>query len=205
MGLSTKARLFYMGILLLLILGLWFQKDACGQHVPSSAYQYKSYLRSQVVRIWGLRQEISIFAAQIHQESSWRPNAQSPYAAGLGQFTPATAEDMNRIDAELRAISDVFNPRWSIRALVLYDYRLYNLFDSVSVEKDRWAFTLASYNGGYGWIIKERKKTQEEGFCRDLWFEHTEMFCIRADWACEENRMYPKKILETLLPIYEFF
>jgi soluble lytic murein transglycosylase-like protein len=61
------------------------------------------------------------FAAQLHQESGWRPDAVSPVGAqGLAQFMPATADWISQLMPGLNS-REPFNPAWAIRALVSYD------------------------------------------------------------------------------------
>jgi soluble lytic murein transglycosylase-like protein len=167
---------------------------------PRRAYQYRADLKAQVERIWGLGTDRSLFAAQIHQESSWRPQAKSPWAEGLAQFTPDTADWINRLDSELAALRDVYNPKWAIRALVFYDKFLWDRFDWAHADS-RWAFTLASYNGGAGWISRERKGLECDN---TYWWCCVELNCIRSEAACKENRNYPRKVL-SLQSLYTGF
>ena len=54
------------------------------------ANAYKRELIREARAAMGLDAPVAMLAAQIHQESLWRPNAQSKYANGLTQFTPET-------------------------------------------------------------------------------------------------------------------
>jgi len=147
-----------------------------------------------------------MFAAQIHQESTWDPKAQSRYASGLAQFTKPTETDMQRWYGETLGPDDALNPVWALRALVLYDKRIRARISSWGAytlsECDRWAMTLAGYNGGPTWIKRDRILTRENGFDPDRWWGHTENFSNRAGWAMKENRDYPRKILYQHEPLY---
>ncbi|WP_163769991.1 transglycosylase SLT domain-containing protein, partial [Proteus mirabilis] len=67
---------------------------------------------------WGLSAPVADFAAQLHQESGWRPDAISPAGAqGLAQFMPATADWISQLIPMLSS-REPFNPAWAIRALV---------------------------------------------------------------------------------------
>lgn len=173
-----------------------------GQIPPSRAYKYRSILRLELTKQWPTRlQDIALFGSQIQQESGWNPLAQSKYAGGLSQFTPDTADWIATLDAELQASKDVFNPNWAIRAQIFYDKFLWEKFPAAKTDDDRDAFMLASYNGGLGWILKERKLATNPG----RWFcdNGVEKKCIRVSWACKENRAYPRKILYHWKPKYE--
>lgn len=187
-------------IFLPILLSLFCFATAWGQ-IPHNAYRYEKILRAEVMSYWGVSQDIDIFAAQIHQESAWRPDAQSPYASGIGQFTPDTADWIEEIEPSLKTLGGVFDPRWGIRGLVVYDYKLFKRFcGDAATEDDCWAFILSGYNGGPGWVIREKKLAQDP----TRWFCDTGVAknCIRADWACKENREYPRKILYRWAPLY---
>ncbi len=79
------------------------------QEIPREAQQHRRDLTRNARMIWGLDAPVSTFAAQIHQESAWRPDARSPYAHGLAQFTPATADWIGDLDPAL-AVADTGNP-----------------------------------------------------------------------------------------------
>lgn len=187
---------------------------ARGQSIPQRAFEYRQTLRSEAARIWGMGQATDIFGAQIHQESSWRPDAQSPYARGIAQFTPDTEEWIEQLDPGLRQIGGgAFNPRWGIRALVYYDRWLWERIEARN-EVERWAFVLRSYNGGKSWLDRERRAAAAAGFSTDCNYDAVELFCGRTDpqtgkrraaWACKENLDYPRRIQFKLLPIYKGF
>lgn len=171
-------------------------------HIPPAAEQYRRQLVREVRYYFGLREPISPFAAQIHQESGWRVGAQSKYASGLAQFTPGTAKDMARMyPKDLDGKATPLDPNWALRAQAIYMKGL----DKAFLTPDKWetrAFALAAYNGGSGHIVKEKAMAKAEGFDPMKWFLHVERFCKRAAWACEENRAYPRKILFRWEPMY---
>ena len=77
---------------------------------------------------------------------------------------------------------------------LLHRYRL---------TRARWPFAWAAYNGGPGWIGREHARCRRQPGCDPRqWYGHVERHCIRARWACEENRAYPRKI-ERALPRFE--
>ena len=139
------------------------------------------------------------FAAQVQTESAWRPDAHSKYAAGLAQFTPPTWGDIAPATVPSCAGQPEIDPTCSLRAQNLYMLRLLRKFGD-SPPADKWAFAWASYNGGYGWIRREKYNCKMAVGCDPRrWWGHVARQCIRADWACKENRAYPDKILRAML------
>lgn len=163
-------------------------------NIPDRAYKYRAFLIRQAHFEFGLNAPIPMFAAQIHQESAWRPDVSSPYAHGLTQFTPDTAKWISEVFPDL-GTADVFNPKWAIRAMLKYDKYLHSKFPKAASECDRWAFALSSYNGGLGWVKRDMRLTSAAGDDPTKWWGNVEKYSNRADWAIEENRGYPKRIL----------
>jgi soluble lytic murein transglycosylase-like protein len=177
--------------------------------VPAAAIVY----RAAILRAWehyfDLAEPASIAFAQIHQESRWKADARSPVgAAGLGQFMPATAEWIHgMLPADVRAACPVksgcpTDPGWAIAALARFDYLLFREQSWASPWEDHWAAVLAAYNGGSGWLVKERKEAAARGIPADGWYGKVERVCIRSAAACKENRHYPIVIMRTWRPLY---
>lgn len=185
-----------MKLLLLLLL-----TTTVSAQIPRSAETYKRPLIANAHAIWGLSAPVAVFAAQIHQESGWRPDAKSAYASGLAQFTPATAEWIGTKYADL-ATAQPFSPSWALRALVRYDQFLYDRVPGAASACHRWAFTLSGYNGGEGWRVKDQQLAKVHGADPLKWWGSVEYFSPRAVWAFTENRNYPRKILLVHQPLY---
>lgn len=160
------------------------------QGIPHAAQQHRRDLTRNARMLWGLGAPVATFAAQIHQESAWRPDARSPYAHGLAQFTPATADWIGGLDPALAA-ADTGNPVWALRALVRYDAWLYARVPGASNAEPcaRMALALRAYNGGLGWLQKEARTGKP---CA----------AFRSPANCRENLGYPQRILTRLEPIY---
>jgi len=173
--------------------------------IPAAAQKYQLELTRLARQEFGMTAPVSLFAAQVHQESSWRTTATSPYANGLAQFTPDTAAWISEIYPDLGPAAP-FSPGWALRALLRYDRHLVSRVKPWHARDvpvcDLWAFALAGYNGGPGWISRDRRLAQAGGASPDLWFDHVEKYTARADWARKENREYPRRILLTLEPRY---
>lgn len=168
--------------------------------IPRDAYRFERGLIANARAVWGVDAPVATFAAQIHQESRWRPQAKSRFAEGLAQFTPATADWIAGAYADVGNAAP-FNPAWAMRALVRYDRVLWNGV-SAATDCDRMAMALAGYNGGIGHIATEKKATAAAGQNPARWWGNVESHCLRAAWACKENRGYPRNILLRWQPLY---
>jgi membrane-bound lytic murein transglycosylase F len=109
-----------------------------------------------------------LLTAQMFQESRFDPAARSSAGAyGLMQMMPATAAELG--------VGDLGDPVEQIRAGVRYMEWLYERFPANLLLTDRMAFTLASYNAGYGHVSDARRVAAREGRDPDRWFESVEL------------------------------
>lgn len=169
---------------------------------PQAALQYRDDVIRNARLEWGLSAPVADFAAQLHQESGWRPDAISPAGAqGLAQFMPATADWISQLIPMLSS-REPFNPAWAIRALVSYDRWLWQRVSAAS-DCERMAMTLSGYNGGLGWVQRDRRLASQKGLDSTRWFGHVATVNAgrnAASWR--ENRHYPQRILRELAPRY---
>jgi soluble lytic murein transglycosylase-like protein len=168
--------------------------------IPAASSRLRSVVIRESQRIYGLDAPTARFAAQIHQESRWNEKAASKYAIGLTQFTPATAEWIPSVFPELRPAAP-WDPEWSIRAMVLYMHHLDKQVHGASLCDD-WSFSLSGYNGGPGWVSRDRRLAHQARADPDRWFGNVELYTSRADWARRENREYVRRILLLIEPEY---
>jgi soluble lytic murein transglycosylase-like protein len=175
---------------------------ACAAQPPRAAQAWRSELIRTAREIWGLNAPVADFAGQFQQESGWRPDARSPVGAqGMAQFMPATARWMSERYPQLRENTPM-NPGWAIRALVQYDRYLWQ---NTAAQDDcqRMAFTLSAYNGGQGWVNRDKKLATTKGLNALIWFDQVERVNAgRSKNNWRENRDYPKKILYQHAPQY---
>jgi len=155
---------------------------------PRAALQYRAELTRAVHLVWGLHGPIATMAAQVHQESAWRPDARSPFAHGLTQFTPDTAQWIGGLDPALRP-ADTGNPVWALRAMARYNRWLYDRVPNRSNACARWIDILRAYNGGLGWVQREARTGKP---CA----------AFRSAANCAENLDYPVRILIRHQPRY---
>ncbi|MFQ9869065.1 MAG: transglycosylase SLT domain-containing protein [Bilophila wadsworthia] len=178
---------------------------------PKSRYPRRAQHRATLIRearaAWGLNAPVSVFAAQIHTESWWRNDTVSAAnAQGLAQFIPSTARWLPTVAPEVGK-PQPFNPAWSLRACVVYDKYLWDRMSAMSAGKslapcDRMAFTLSGYNGGAGWVNRDRNLAAKKGLDPDRWFRHVETVNAgRKASVIRENRRYVSRIMEYSTPI----
>lgn len=185
----------YLGVALLAL------STACyAQEPPRAALGYRWRLTAEAQRVWGPGAPVPAMAAQIHQESAWRPDAKSPVGAlGLTQFMPGTADWISGLYPKELGDNQPMNPGWAIRAMVYYNYWLFKRVPEGPTLCDKWWFTLRSYNGGLGHLRKEAKLSTS------LARESVDAQCGKASRSrvhCNENLGYPRRILITHQPRY---
>lgn len=173
--------------------------------VPDVSPLWRIQLERESARYFGLQVQPARMAAQIHQESHWRATAKSPYAMGLTQFTPATAKWLPSVCPDVGP-PDLWNPTWSISAHACYMAWLYNRvpafrYAGVMTPCSRWAFAQRAYNGGEGWLQRERLVAQRASADANDWHA-VEAHRARAEWAWKENIDYPRRILLRIEPAY---
>lgn len=169
--------------------------------IPRAALQYRGQLIREARAVWGMEAPVAIFAAQIHTESNWRNDVTSfAGAQGLAQFMPSTAAWLPSVAPETGTPAP-FNPAWSLRACVTYDKWLYDRLRPMRAASlavcERMAFTLSGYNGGIGWVGKDRALAARTGRNPDRWFGNVEdVNAGRNKSAIRENRRYVTLIFQ---------
>lgn len=163
--------------------------------IPRAAEQHRATLIRTAHAVWGLDAPVAVFAGQIHAESRWNSNAKSPVGAqGLAQFMPATAAWLPTVAPETGEPMP-YNPGWSIRALVTYDLWLWKRVAAAN-DFERMAFTLSAYNGGLGWVNRDKRLAESKGLNPRRWFGHVATVNAgRSAANFRENRNYPEYIL----------
>jgi membrane-bound lytic murein transglycosylase F len=103
--------------------------------------------------------------AQMYEESRFDPSVVSfAGAVGLMQLMPPTARGFGFERLEV--------PETNIHAGTRYMRHLYDLLDDVPDPTERYWFTLASYNAGFGHIEDARRLAEAEGLDPNVWFDN---------------------------------
>lgn len=205
-GEFLRATACLLGVVLgLLMLGM--PPAANAQAVAAVPAVLRLSMQREAARNFGLEGDavVARLAAQVQQESAWNPKAASAYAQGLTQFTPATAKWLPSVCPAV-GTPDPWDPQWSLRAQACYMAWLHNRVKPFQharamSECSQWAFALRGYNGGEGWLNKERMAAQRAGADANDWSE-VARYRVRAKWAHKENKEYPLRILLVLEPAY---
>lgn len=199
----------FAGLTLTLALLLIFdivKSTAHGQtiaSVPQAALKHRAELTRTAHAQWGLNAPVATFAAQLQQESGFNTQAVSRVgAAGMAQFMPATARWWCQINGMTPGDCQPNNPTWALRSLVGYNKWLY---DRVAARNtcNRLAFMLSAYNGGLGWVQRDKALAKTNLLSPAIWFDQVERVNAgrsQSNWL--ENRDYPRRILLRYEPVY---
>ena len=143
-----------VGLVLVFSLG-W----SCPADAGMISKRYDKLIKSSV-RQWWPRHEFAdwrFWKAQLYQESLLDPDAVSPVGArGLAQFMPGTWADISK-----QLGFGLVSPhvaRYSIFAGAYYMAKLRRGWSSPRPEEDRWDLARASYNAGFGNLLKAQKE-----------------------------------------------
>lgn len=170
--------------------------------IPTEAHRHRHTLTQEAYRQWGLGAPVAVFAAQVHQESAWRPDAVSHVGAqGLAQFMPTTAKWWCEVTGTRLVDCVPSNPTWALRSMVGYNLWLYERTPARYGEFDRLWVMLRAYNGGLGHWQHEGRASGLQAPTR----AQVDAACGKARRHashCRENLGYPDRILNTLQPRY---
>lgn len=135
-----------------------------------------------------------VMVAKRHGIGGGRARTRTVYPVD-GRWLPTVAPEVGR--------PQPFNPAWSLRACVVYDKYLHDRMSAMSIDKsalsacDRMAFALSGYNGGAGWVNRDRNLAAKKGLNPDRWFGHVETVNAgRKASAIRENRRYVSRIIK---------
>lgn len=183
--------------LLVLILAMLVALPTLAQP-PVAAKAYRGILTREAHAVDGLNAPIPMFAAQIEQESGWKPGITAwDNGRGLAQFMDGTASMIADTYPELGAPAP-YNPTWAMRALIRYDHWLAQRVQGAD-DCQRRASALKAYNAGLGTVQYAQRNSETPG----TWFEATEFTHTRQSAAnFEASRMYPRWILMRRQPGY---
>ena len=155
---------FFLSLFFIALFGLSYNSTAWAssdQPVHSSKWtkKYDRHFRKYSKRYFGPLFDWHWFKSQAIAESGLNPKAESHVGArGLMQIMPATFEEIN---GKIPHYMELDEPRWNIAAGIYYDRSLYKKFKESS-EQEKMYLALASYNAGYGRILKARRKVENK-------------------------------------------
>lgn len=169
--------------------------------LPTNANIYRIQLRTEAQRIWGPSAPVATLAAQIEQESGWRPTVTAwDGGRGLAQFMPRTQawackEFADALGAEP---CDAYRPRVAFRLQAAYMQHLYDRVDTANDDCDRMGFALMGFNSGEGWRIKRQARSPAPG---NVWVTaRINPGVTPANQKVAQD--YPVRVLQRLEPRY---
>ncbi len=168
--------------------------------VPASCQQYAREIKRSAWRVFGPSAPVAALAAQVEVESACRKDAVSRVgAAGLAQFMPATAADMAKRWPDDCYPANPFNPSWAFRCRDRYMSSLIAAVKPIQRPSldacDRWAFAFRAYNGGLGWVNRDRRMALLSGADPDSFAVVSFFNAGRSAANFEENIEYVPRIL----------
>ncbi len=202
---EPQVKVINRAAVLLFLLATWTwagnYAQASNARIPEASWQYRRAVEAASAEYFGLDASPARLAGQLHAESGWRPDAASPYAQGLAQFVPQTAAWLPEVCPELGPF-DPWDAFQSVRAAACYDAWLHGRIANASTDCDRWSFTLSAYNGGLGWVNRDRRRAAAAGADPNVWRGHVALHSGRSAGALHENRTYVDRILRRFEPAY---
>lgn len=107
-----------------------------------------------------------LLKAQYYQESLLNPKAVSYVgASGIAQFMPATWRD---VTGEMKITGSPFDASLAIPAGAYYMNKLRRGWSAKRPELDRHSLAMASYNAGFGNLLKSQRKCEGKTLYNDI-------------------------------------
>jgi membrane-bound lytic murein transglycosylase F len=143
-------------------------------------------------RFFGPTFDWRLFKAQGMAESNLDPNAKSWVGArGVMQLMPSTFREIQSVNTELKAIDD---PEMNIAAGVLYDRKLWLLWEADSIDGHRQEFMFASYNAGRRTILRAQSHARRSGLDPRVWPDIAKVAPAVPRWRHKETLDYVTRI-----------
>lgn len=203
-GLFIGLILFLLGLAIAHASGIapTLAEQIAAVRVPDESALYRRDVEQAASEVWGIDASPARLAAQIHQESSWRPGARSGVGAqGLAQFMPQTAHWIAQEFPNQLGDFDPWDPRQAALAAAVYDDWLLKRQAGLTACSN-WAFALSAYNGGETRLQAEQAKAYSYGANPRTWFGGVDRYRDRSLAAYRQNRGYVRSILLVLEPAY---
>lgn len=206
-------------------------------YIPPQAFTHKETIQTELDKHFPYIPEYNYVPALIEHESCislkhsrcWNSTSElrtkREQGLGLGQITRTfNADGSVRFDvltdmrkkylAELKEANwNTFKhrPDLQIRMITLLLRDNYKALRNVPNPNYRLHFTDAAYNGGIGWVQRERRACGlAKGCDPNQWFGHTENYCLRSKKplyggrsVCDIAKNHPADTFRNRLPKYQ--
>lgn len=186
---------------LILLAGMLLPGTSFGQ-IPPRAYQYLPVLIEEHQAVWP-ESDLTIIARQIQQESNWKVTATRRESSGATSYGAMQVLETTwgEIKTKHPTLLDgdpvrMLQARWGFRAGLLYDRMMWESSGFAETILDRYCFMLASYNGGQGWVKRDRELASVAGKNKNVWFGNVELHSHRAESNFDINRRYVREIMD---------
>ncbi len=123
---------------------------------------FDGYFKKYTKRYFGPHFDWRWFKSQGIAESNLEVYAESHVGAqGIMQIMPATFTEIRQQNPTFRSVSI---PRWNIAAGIFYNRQLYRKWRKPLPSEERLFLAFASYNAGYGRVLKAVKRTKRKDY-----------------------------------------
>lgn len=149
--------------------------------------KYDQFFKKYAKHYFGPHVDWHWFKAQGIAESNLNPDAKSAVGAlGIMQIMPATYKEILKKNPYLPETNE---PRWNIAAGIFYDRMLYRKWKKKKTisTSERLSFSFASYNAGYGGVLRAYKRASKKHGDVKKWQQV-------ESYAPGETRFYVKRI-----------
>ncbi len=148
--------------ILLFLFGVFHSAHARPVEEGKWTNDFDRYFKKYTKRYFGPHFDWRWFKAQGIAESNLEIKALSHVGAqGIMQLMPAT---FNEIRQQNPTFIDVHEPRWNIAAGIFYNRQLYRKWRKPLPSEERLFLAFASYNAGYGRVLKAVKRTKRKDY-----------------------------------------
>lgn len=174
-----------------------YSKPAHGQTMVERGLPYFATITDAVEDEWPDMKMPSFIPSQIEKESRWNPFAQlcvpkptcsSELGVGFGQFTITPKfnawQEVKVMSPRLRnwTWEDRFDTQMQIYAIVVKNRGNYRqCVKLMRDEKNAMLCTVASYNGGYGGLLSDRRVCSNTAGCDPtVWYDNVEHTSLKS-------------------------
>lgn len=145
-------------LVILLMLNLLNTVQARPVEADKWTDDFDRYFKKYTKRYFGPYFDWRWFKSQGIAESNLKIKAESHVGAqGIMQLMPATYEEIKDDNPLFLGITE---PKWNIAAGIYYDRQLYRKWRKPLPSEERLFLAFASYNAGYGRVLKAVKRTK---------------------------------------------
>lgn len=199
------------------------------EELPDNFFRHYPTLVVALEDVWPDITQPAVIAGLVEQETCpslkskkcWNERAElktkQEHGIGLGQHTITSKfnafEETSHLHEKLKGwkVEDYWNAEMQLYGIAAKLKQNYSVFGN-TIEEDRFAFSLAAYNGGVGGILKDQRLCKNTKGCDPAkWWDNVENTSLKTKLpfngfkksAFQINREYPYNILKIRMQKYE--